>query len=26
MAGDFRSGKRINIKKIIPYIASNFRR
>ncbi len=24
--GDFKSGKRLNMKKIIPYIASNFRK
>lgn len=26
MRGDFRTGKRLNIKRIIPYIASNFKR
>ena len=26
LAGDFRTGKRINMKKVIPYIASNFRK
>ena len=26
MRGDFRTGKRLNIKRIIPYIASNYRR
>ena len=26
MKGDFKSGKRLNMKKIIPYIASNFRK
>ena len=24
--GDYKSGKRLNMKKIIPYIASNFRK
>jgi len=24
--GDYKSGKRINMKKIIPYIASNFKK
>ena len=26
MAGDFRTGKRLNIRKLIPYIASNFKK
>eukprot|EP00742_Colponemidia_sp_Colp-10_P011380 GILJ01012633.1.p1 GENE.GILJ01012633.1~~GILJ01012633.1.p1 ORF type:complete len:759 (-),score=234.04 GILJ01012633.1:49-2112(-) len=26
LAGDYKSGKRINMKKVIPYIASNFRK
>ena len=26
LAGDYRTGKRINMKKVIPYIASNFRK
>lgn len=26
LKGDFKSGKRLNMKKLIPYIASNFRK